>query len=186
MRRVFFVLSILIMFGCAKVNLQTSKPIKVDISMRVDVYQHVAKDVESIQDQIYGKSEKQMNAILFLESVYAEDNSSQLNSAIEARKARKDKISDYFNKGYIGENKDAYLEIIAKDLPSGLKSEIETVLQGENSDRDIIYQATAQKNGAGILEVRKIFFDDDYKRASSGFWFQVYSEKEGRYTWLRK
>jgi uncharacterized protein YdbL (DUF1318 family) len=186
MRKAFLIFFVLSVFGCARVNLQTSKPIKLDISMRVDVYQHVVKDVESIQDQIYGKDEKKMNALFFLESVYAQDASSQLNSAIEGRKARKDKISGYFNKGYIGENNDAYLEIVAKDLPSEAKNEIETELKNENNDRDIIYQETAKKNGVNVSEVRRIFFDDDYKRASAGYWFEVYNKEQGRNVWVRK
>ncbi|MEI8349657.1 MAG: DUF1318 domain-containing protein [Candidatus Omnitrophota bacterium] len=179
-----FIVSI-VMIGCAKVNLQTAKPLQVDINMRVDVYQHVAKDVESIQDQIYGTAkEKQMNAILFIEAVYAQESSSGLSSAIERRRVRKDTITEYFKKEYIGENKNADLEIVSKNMPADEQSKVQEALRAENQDRDTIYQATATKNGVGIQEVRKMFFDDDYKRAPGGSWFEVYSGNS--YSWQKK
>lgn len=182
MRKAVFFICALTACGCAKVNIATSKPLKVDINMRVDVYQHVAKDVESIEDQIYGSSKKQINAISFIESVYAQEGSPELNSAIQARRARAATIEDLFRKGYIGENKDAYVELRAKDGPAG----IQTVVSEENKDRSVIYAATAQKNGADILSVQKAFFDDHYKRASAGSWFQVFDETKGAYEWKQK
>ncbi|MDD4954817.1 MAG: DUF1318 domain-containing protein [Candidatus Omnitrophica bacterium] len=174
MKKVFFVLMAVALISCAKVNLQTSQPLKVDINMRVDVYQHVAKDVESIQDQIYGSDQKQINAILFMSEAYAQDYSQDVSAAIERRKARRDTIEKYFAKGYIGENKEGYLQYITKDnILSDLKSSIESAIAEENADRTAIYKAIAQKNGVSVSETAKVFFDDDYKRAPSGYWFEV-------------
>ncbi|MEM7816651.1 MAG: DUF1318 domain-containing protein [Candidatus Aenigmatarchaeota archaeon] len=177
---------ILVILGCAKVSLQTSQPIKVDINMRVDVYQHVVKDVESIEDEIYSSKNKQFNFIFGLKTVYAQDYSFEVSSAIERRKQRISKIEEYFRKGYIGEDKDAYLVILAKDLDDGLKNEIESIIEEENKDRDIIYQATAKKNNVDITEVRKVFFEDHYRRAENGWWFEVYNSKEKIYKWIKK
>jgi uncharacterized protein YdbL (DUF1318 family) len=154
--------------------------------MRVDVYQHVIKDVETIQDQIYGKSEKQMNAIFTLENAYAQDYSEEISNAIARRKERMATIEEYFKQGYIGENRNAYLEVVFKAFAPDLKVEIETTLKDENSDRKIIYQATSDKNSADISEVQKIFFQDDYKRAPSGYWFEVYDKERGIYNWQKK
>jgi uncharacterized protein YdbL (DUF1318 family) len=181
MKKIFIVLSAVVLLSCAKVNLQTSQPLKVDINMRVDVYQHVAKDVESIQDQIYGKSEKKINAISLFEEAFAQDQS-ELSAAVARRKDRKDKIWDYFSKGYIGENRDALL--VVRDVSGSARTEVESAISEENRDRDIIYNATAQKNGAALDQVRKVFFDDDYNRAGSGFWFEL--NKGGAYTWVKK
>lgn len=181
MRNFRLFILIVVLLGCAKVNLQTSQPIKLDINMRVDVYQHVAKDVESIQDQIYGKSEKKLNGISLFEIAYAQEQS-EVSAAIERRKERINKINDYFSKGYIGESKDALL--VARGLPPDLRQEVEATISGENSDRSIIYQATAQKNGAALSEVSKVFFEDDYKRAGAGSWFEVH--KGGSYNWEKK
>ncbi|MDD4183234.1 MAG: DUF1318 domain-containing protein [Candidatus Omnitrophica bacterium] len=184
MKKVFFILSTVALISCAKVNLQTSQPLKVDINMRVDVYQHVAKDVESIQDQIYGSTPKQINAILLMNEAYAQEYSADVTAAIERRKTRLGTIDKYFAKGYIGENKDAYLQYVAKGLLTDLKNTVESIIAEENADRSAIYKAIAQKNGVDVSETAKVFFDDDYKRAPSGYWFEVY--EGGQYIWKQK
>ena len=186
MRKTAVILAVLAAVGCARVNLQTSKPIKVDINMRVDVYQHVSKEAASIEDQVFGSSEKKLNAIFSLENLYAQDYSAELNPAIERRKARSAKIEEYFGKGYIGEDKDALVEIVDTGIAGALKDEVAGAVAQENQDRDIIYHATAQNNGADISNVRKVFFEDHYKRAPSGYWFQVYDQSQGRYNWAKK
>jgi uncharacterized protein YdbL (DUF1318 family) len=172
MKKVLFILLSIALFGCAKVNLQTSQPLKVDINMRVDVYQHVAKDVESIQDQIYGSTPKQINAIILIENAYAQEYSSQVTTAIENRKNRRITIEDYFSKGYIGETKDAHLAV-RPSVPAQLRSTVESTVNDENNDRRVIYQSIADKNGADIAQTQKVFFDDDYKRAPAGSWFEM-------------
>ncbi len=182
--KIFYAVIFIAILGCAKVNLQTSQPLKVDINMRVDVYQHVAKDVESIQDQIYGSSQKQMNAIGLMEEVYADDSSASLNEAIENRKERKDIIEVYLKKGYLGESRDRYLQIVSRNIPSDMEDEIKGMMNAENADRKIIYEAVAKKNGVSVAQTSKIFFDDDYKRAPSGYWFEV--DDGGNYIWKQK
>lgn len=184
---VFFIIAV---FGCAKISVETPKPIKVDISMRVDIYQHMVKDVESIEGEIYGNKdgskEINMNAVLFLDNVYAAEYPSEVSSAIERRKTRAGIIEDYFQKGCIGENKNAYLEIIDQGLNGEVRKEVERKIEEENNDREIIYGETAEKNGVDISEAAKVFFNDHYNRAQPGYWFQIYDEKSGNYMWLKK
>jgi len=187
MMKVAIACLIFMALGCARVNLQTEKPLKVDISMRVDVYQHVAKDVASIEDQIYGaKKEQKLNALFTMETAYAQDYSGEVTAAIERRKERTSRIEEYVNQGYIGENRDSLLAVMEQNVPANLKEEVTVLVQEENKDRAIIYQATAQKNGADISSVRKAFFNDHYQRAGSGAWFEVYDEAKGAYNWVRK
>lgn len=177
---------IVAVLGCAKVNIETAKPIKVDINMRVDIYQHVVEDVESIEDQIYGDTEKQLNCLFGIENVYAEDGNAALSAAIHNRKKRLNKVEYYFKKGYIGENRDAYLEIVSQSISRDLRQEVERLVSAENLDRQVIYKATAQKNGVAIEETRKVFFQDHYNRAPSGYWFEVFDEGKDDYTWIKK
>ncbi|MCF7873097.1 MAG: YdbL family protein [Candidatus Omnitrophica bacterium] len=179
MKKLGMVLVVLILFGCAKVSVETKKPLKVDINMRLDVYQHVVKEAESIEDQIYGSDQPQMNSLFSIGIVYAADN---LEDAIKRRKQRAAKIEDYFNKAYIGESRNGYLEVIKSDAPSQVKE----IISGENKDRKIIYENTAKKNDAKLSAVEKIFFKDHYKRASSGWYFKIYDSGKGEYTWQRK
>ena len=173
----FFVIS------CARVNVETKKPIKVDINMRVDVYQHVVKDVEDINDQIYGNSEKDFNSLFGFEEAYAADLSVGASEAISRRKDRVNIIEGYFRDGYIGENKDALLETRG-DLSAEEVIAVEEIVSKENEDRKIIYKTIAEKNGTDISSVRKASFESDYKRAPSGYWFQV-SGGSG-YIWKKK
>lgn len=176
------VVLLVLMLGCARVKLETSKPIKVDINLRVDVYQHVVKDVDTIADEIYGSQGKKMNAIFSLEEVYAADFSEEATQAISRRKERLDKIDEYFSKGYIGEERNALLVIRDQTVAS----QIESTINEENKDRQLIYKATAEKNQAEASEVAKVFFNKDYERAQSGWWFEVFDSERGRYLWQRK
>ena len=169
--------------GCAKVSVETKKPIKLDINMRVDIYQHVVDDVESVNDQIYGTKENDFNAIFIFSDAYAADLSQEAADAILRRKERTGQMEEYFSKGYIGEDRNAFLRI-RENIPLDMKNGLEESVEEENRDRDIIYRAIAKKNNTDILEVKKIFFEDDYQRAASGGWFEVY--KDGKYIWVEK
>lgn len=180
-----FFLAICTFLGCAKVSLQTAQPLKVDINMRVDVYQHVVQEVESIEDQIYGSPEKKTNSFSFIREVYADDGGS-VAGAIERRKQRVGQIEEYFQQGYIGENKDAYLQVLPSNVPQEKLSGIGELIQAENQDREILYQETARKTNATLSQVQKASFADRYRRAGSGFWFEIYDEQMDKYVWSKK
>ncbi len=182
--KILSIFLIFIFLGCAKIHVETKEPIKVDIQMRVDIYQHVVREVDSIESQIYGQNHKQINSLFGIESVYASDTSEDVNSAIQRRRSRASKVEEYFSKGYIGENRRAYLSL-APSAPGGsLAAEIKQLIEQENSDRAIIYEATANKNNADISQIEKIFFQDHYDRASTGWLFEV--DNEGKYVWSEK
>jgi len=178
---IFFFLS-----ACAKVNVETKKPIRVDINMRVDVYQHLLKDVEAIESEVYGKEKKKLNGIFSLKKVYAAEYSSVVEEAIKRRKERSSKLKEYFDQGIIGENKEAYIEIVKEDFPSVMREKIVKLVEEENKDREMIYKATAEKNGVTVSQVEKVFFQTHYKRAPQGYLFEVYDEKKGKYVWKKK
>ncbi len=179
MKKLGIFLAVVVLFGCARVSVETKKPIKVDINMRLDVYQHVVKEAESIEDQIYGDDEAEMNSIWGISAAYAADS---LSEAIERRKQRAVKIENYFKKGYIGENRNGYLKLLKSDTPYQVKE----VIAQENKDRKIIYQSTADKNNAQLSAVEKIFFKDHYQRAPAGWYFEIYDQEEGKYIWQKK
>ena len=180
MKKVLIVFLAFNVLACAKISVETKKPIKVDINMRVDIYQHVVKDADSINDQIYGDRDKDFNAIFRFNEVYAADSSSE---AIARRKARLSKVEGYFSRGYVGENRDAFLAI-RSGVPSNINADVESLISAENKDREILYQATAKKNNTDVSSVRKIFFENDYNRSPAGYWFEV--NRNGQYKWERK
>lgn len=172
MRKVSIILLALFVVSCAKVSVETKNPIKVDITMRVDVYQHVVKDVEDINDQIYGNLEKDFNFLFSFQDAYAAELSAGASAAISRRKNRVSTVEKFFAQGYIGENKNGLLEVRGS-VPGGEKARVEKLISEENKDREILYKAIAKKNGTDVSSVRKASFESDYKRASSGYWFQV-------------
>ncbi len=82
MKRFWIILVVLVaFFGCARVRVEAPKdPIKLDISMRLDIYQHVAKDIDAIENIVSGKEQKlpagKNGSMLsaFVKDAYAEDS----------------------------------------------------------------------------------------------------------------
>ena len=186
MKTIFIVAGILAVISCARVSLRTQEPIKVDINMRIDVYQHVVEDVKSIEGQVYDEEAGESNLILTSGLAYAAESSAEVDAAIERRRNRTGLINGYFSKGHIGENREAHLQIIGRDLSSELKKKIERAIKEENEDREIIYRGVAKKRGANVSEVRKVFREDHYKRAPAGFWFELYNKEKDKYIWVKK
>lgn len=177
-------IALLVLWGCARVNIATDEPIKLDISMRVDVYQHVVEDVKSIEDQIYGDDGAFLfETILGIKEVYA---AGDLDAAVAGRKSRLGKIEQFSSQGYIGEDRGGYVQVMNQNVPSNLKGEISALVDQENRDRRIIYESIAQKNGAAVSETGKVFFEDHYKRAPAGYWFEIYDASAGQYIWKQK
>lgn len=52
------IVALVLILGCARVSVQAPKdPIKVDISMRLDIYQHIKNDIDDIESIVTGSSE---------------------------------------------------------------------------------------------------------------------------------
>jgi uncharacterized protein YdbL (DUF1318 family) len=183
MKRLSIVIVCMFVLACAKLSVETKEPIKVDVNMRVDIYQHVVKDVQSINDQIYGGSEKEFNSLFFIQDAFAQVQDNAMQNAIAMRKTRFKEIEHYFVMGYIGENRDALLEIRSQ-IPQAEVGRVKKAVAAENADRQTIYKAIAAKNATDISQTRKVFFEDDYKRALSGFLFEKLDGN--RYIWVEK
>ena len=73
---------------------------------------------------------------------------------------------------------------VRENVPGQIKDEVNSFVANENKDRDIICSGTAEKNKTDAATVRKVFFENDYKRAPLGYWFEV--NKDGQYMWMKK
>ncbi|MFH1772371.1 MAG: DUF1318 domain-containing protein [Candidatus Omnitrophota bacterium] len=185
MRKTMIAILIIALLGCTKLRVETTKPIQLDINMRVDIYQHVIEDVESINDEIYGTKNKQLNSLFFINEVYAQELPAAAQEAVERRKLRFPALQKYFESGYLGENRNA-LVVLRANVPEDIKTGIVILINEENSDRYKIFAETAEKNEADIEEVQKIFFKDDFARTQQGFWFEIYDDSQGQYVWVQK
>jgi uncharacterized protein YdbL (DUF1318 family) len=161
MRSVYFLVIVLFLsLGCARVRVEAPKdPIKLDISMRLDIYQHVAKDIDAIEDIVSGSGEKTPDSKqgsmldIFVESAYAEEGlSPEVEQAALNRRDRRPQLVSLEGSGVVAENNLGLVEI-KRDADSSIKA----LVEAENNDRMVIYRAIAAKNGISIEEVQKLY-----------------------------
>jgi uncharacterized protein YdbL (DUF1318 family) len=161
MRKIFIALIVLVaLFGCARVRVEAPKEaIKLDISMRLDIYQHVAKDIDAIEDIVSGKEKKpapgKEGSMLdvFVEEAYAEDSfGPEVENAALNRRDRRPQLLSLEEQGIVSENKLGLVET-REDAESSIKD----LVSAENSDRMVIYKAIAAKNGISVEEVQEIY-----------------------------
>ncbi len=161
MKRFWIILAVLVVFlGCARIKVEAPKdPIKLDISMRLDIYQHVAKDIDAIEDIVSGSGEKTPSSKqgsmldILVPNAYAEDSfGPEVEKAAISRRDRKPQLVSLEESGVVAENNLGLVEIRG-DVDSSIKA----LVEAENNDRMVIYKAIAAKNGISIEEVQKIY-----------------------------
>lgn len=172
--RVFatLVLGLFIFIGCAKVQVEAPKePIKVDIAMRLDIYQHVEKDIDDIENIVSGAAPapttkgNQSFLSLGVTDAFAEALSSDVEQAALRRRDRRAELVSLESKGIVGENKLGLVEIRNASAADSLAK---ALVSAENSDRMVIYQGVAQKNGTTLAEVQKLYAGRLQQDAPSG------------------
>lgn len=161
-----------ILLGCARVAVEAPKePIKVDITMRLDIYQHVVKDLEAVDDIVYGPAEKQKagddrSFLNLFENAYAEESlGSEVEQAALKRKGRLPALTAWERKGVVGENLLGLVEIRNSSLATG---EVEELVRQENADRMAIYNSLAARNNVTVEEVQKVNAQRQQEKAPSG------------------
>jgi len=188
---IIFALVLFLASGCARVSVEAPKePIKVDISMRLDVYQHIQSDIDAIEDIVSGGSstpddkDKQSLLEMFIPLAYAEDGlSKQVEDAALGRRDRLQKIVNLEMSGAIGENRLGFVEI---RNASAAGASAEQLLKAENADRMTIYKSLAQKNNTSLEEIQKIYASRLQKEAPAGTPIEVFNQVSGSYEWKIK
>ena len=184
-----FGICLLNLMGCARVKVEAPKePIKVDISMRLDIYQHVEKEINAIEDIVSGSDEKPKakddHSLLgyFVNSAYAQENlSPEVEQAALRRKDRRAELTSLESKGAVGEDKSGLVVLMSKDDLVADK-----LVKQENSDRMIIYESIARKNGTSVEDVQKLYAKRLQKDAPAGTPIEVLNESTGNYAWQPK
>ena len=146
--------------GCASVQVKAPKdPIKMDIAMRLDVYQHVVKDANDIESIVEGRSGKStvVSSIagFFVTNAYADDGglSPEATDAAYRRRDRRDALVALEVQGVVGENRGGLVEARS---PGDANAQ-QQILKEENNDRMIIYRVIAAKNGSSVEDVQKVY-----------------------------
>ncbi|MFA5361773.1 MAG: DUF1318 domain-containing protein [Candidatus Omnitrophota bacterium] len=197
MKRIAAVLMIgtVLFLGCARVKVGGTKdPIKVDmnVTMRVDVYQHVEKDLSDIDSIVYGNKPAQpaqkdgQHSLLGLlvPEAYAQQG---LGKEVEdAALRRRDRLSALFalqGQGIAGETRSGLVEIRAADKADSRTQEL---VNAENADRMVIYRAVAVKNGISVEEVQKQYAKRTQQEAPPGAPLEVLNQSSNTYEWKIK
>ena len=183
--------SLIAMAGCARVQVNAPKePIKVDISMRLDVYQHVEKDINDIEDIVSGGSQKPQSRMdqnlfgFFVTDAYAEGGlSPEVEQAALRRRDRLSELNSWQSKGVLGENKSGLVEI---RIPNQADSSVQAFVSDENNDRMVIYKAVAEKNGTSVEDVQKLYAKRLQEDAPEGTPMEILNESSGSYQWKIK
>ncbi|MBF0216739.1 MAG: YdbL family protein [Candidatus Omnitrophica bacterium] len=148
------VIGLFLLIGCATVKVQAPKePIKVDVTMRLDVYQHVQKDIDDIESIVTGGAGSSKGLLSLLEiletTAYAQSLDPEVESAALRRKARYSTLVSLESSGAVGEDNKGMV-VVKGNADSSLVNE-------ENADRMVIYKGIAAKNGTSVQEVQKVY-----------------------------
>ena len=153
----------LFLTACAgpTVNLATPQPIKVDIAMRLDVYQH-AKEA----------------------SKKSTPTSTTSTDPAEARRNRMADIQTFKNSRLVGEGRDALLAIRV-DTPGDYGDFIRKTVDAENSDRMALMKSEAEKQKAALPQVQSKQASLAAKLAFKGEWIEIVKD-DGSAEWIQK
>ncbi|OGW85362.1 MAG: hypothetical protein A2987_04505 [Omnitrophica bacterium RIFCSPLOWO2_01_FULL_45_10] len=170
MKKIIFILAaIFAAIGCGRVQVVAPKePIKVDVAMRLDVYQHVVKDIDAVEDVVSGKKSAMPQSRIpsFLGVAYAEEGlSPEAEEAVMGRKSRYQGLISAESSGRIGETRLGFVEV--RGAGEGDQS-LKDLVAEENSDRMIIYKSITAKNNAALFEVQKVYAEKLQSGAPSG------------------
>ena len=133
--------------GCAPtINLATPNPIKVDVGVRLDVYQKTSPT-----------KEKEQQSTLEIAA-----NRRQRTGEIQALK----------NDGVIGEDRDGYLDLRKPPTDPKYLSYAQGIVKAENDDRAFLYLSNAQTQNKPLEMIESEYAQLWTARAFPGEWIQ--------------
>jgi uncharacterized protein YdbL (DUF1318 family) len=188
---VFVFLAVLLYFGCAKVQIQAPKePIKVDISMRLDIYQHVQKDIDAIEDLVSGAAKPQpprgngSSLFSYIKEAHAQEGlSPEVEQSALRRRDRREQLLRWQVSGVIGESRSGLVEIRRFDTGDYTLGDL---VNAENNDRMIIYHALAAKNNTSVEEIQQAYTMRLQQDAPAGTPIEIFDNTSGGYEWRIK
>ena len=145
----------LALLGCAPtVNLATPQPIKVDVAVRLDVYQKTAP-------------------------TKAAEEQSNIQIAAN-RRLRAGEIQTLKNARIVGEDRDGYLDIRNPPADAKYLQYAKSVVDAENADRSYLYLSNAQTKSEPLELVQRDYaklwsdraFPGEWRQKEDGTWVQ--------------
>jgi uncharacterized protein YdbL (DUF1318 family) len=156
-------IAVLSVAGCSSIpiNVGTTEPVKVDIAMKVDVYQHADP----------GAAKK-----VVVQAPPADVAKSRRNRMAEIQILKNSRI--------VGENHAGYLEV--RNSPPGEYGDyVRTVVDGENADRARLIEKLAKEKNLSVAETERQQAELFRKNAFTGEWIEE-PDAEGKFAWKQK
>ena len=149
--------------GCKvpDVNVTTTDPLKVDINMRIDVYQNEG-----------GEKERQVKE----DKDYKEVAERQRKRVQEVQM-----IKDY---GLVGEDHRGLLAI-RKDPGEEWGAYLRKTVSAENEDRLTLMRRVAKDGDRLMNDVQKEFWETKQRNAYDGEWVEMPGDRDGSYKWAQ-
>ena len=153
----------LFLTACAgpTVNLSTPQPIKVDIAMRLDVYQHAKEASKKSTSSVAANTDP-----------------------VEARRNRMADIQTFKNSRLVGEGRDALLAIRV-ETPGDYGDFIRKTVDAENADRMALMKSDAEKQKTSLPQIQTKQASLAAKLAFKGEWIEVVKD-DGSAEWIQK
>lgn len=182
----------LFILGCSpKVRFESTKPIKIDVTMRVDVYQHIAKQADDIESQIESgttpdkQEAKPQSRLWTLGLAYAQEElSGSVQAAVNSRKARRSELLERETKGIIGENYKGLVELRGSPASEADSAKVNEIIPAENADRLVIYNELSKSAGTSVEDYGIVYAKRIQEGAASGTPIQI--NVDGKLQWTIK
>jgi len=162
----FLIPALAMLTGCETptVNLSTDEPIRVEIDVRLDVYQHRE---EGEQDTTSSETEPE---------------------AMDATRDRKNRLADIQtmkNNRLVGEDRNGLLVVL--ENPGGDYGDyVAKVVRQENQDRMAIMRQAAEEEGISLADVQARQAELNRTRAFEGEYIEVNLPDGGGWQWVQK
>lgn len=138
-------------------------PLKVDLNMRVDVYQHADPTVQK--------------RVVAAQSTTTEDPQTRLRN-------RMGEVQVLKNNRLVGESSKGLLEI-RNQPPGEFGDYVQRTVEAENKDRAAMMQDIAQKKNLALKEVQRQQAELARNKAFNGEWIEV-PQTDGSLVWKQK
>ncbi|MFV0337963.1 MAG: DUF1318 domain-containing protein [Chthoniobacterales bacterium] len=153
--------------GCSgpSVNISTNEPLKIDVNVRLDVYEH--EDPKKAA----GSSQKK--------------NAPQtVVDPVTDRKNRAAEIQNFKNSRLVGEGRNGLLSVL--EQPAGDYGDyVRKTVDAENADRNQIMKAQAEKEKRSLSEIQESQAEIWRTRSFGGEWIEA-PQPDGSYKWIKK
>jgi len=179
--------------------------VKVDVNVRIDVYQHAVDALDFISGEsdalpevgtetdtetpTTGKLEEVFDWVFGVGTAYAAETppAQRHQQLLKSMKSRFAKIQQYKTDGSVGENHKGKLSVrdsAKMKSDAGYAGKVKNAVKDENRDREEFYRLSAQLQNTPYAKIVELYAKLRAKRAKAGEWIEV--KKDSNWLWKKK